>query len=222
MVLQSVSLLERKRLCLQVGRVGVATGCKALQRAKGRKSTEKPTGVCLDLQLHPLQEWMQKAIGGRVKDLWWWFMARWCGWKKAARSTAGKLRSHPAVQSCCFLIPKCVCASVSMSTADENPKSQSTSSSQKRDNFLSQHEASLCRPQTSPVPPAVEYLPSSQPLAASSDLSFLEKGLCCWPHILRLSLHRSISVTWRVVQHFMPPSGRWSPETASQGHRVWR
>lgn len=30
----------RKRLCLLFGRVEVITDCKALQRAKGRKSTE--------------------------------------------------------------------------------------------------------------------------------------------------------------------------------------
>lgn len=97
LVLQSVSLLERKRLYLQVGRVEVATGYKALQRAKGRKSTEKPAGACLDLQLPPLQEWMQKAIAGGVEDLWWWFMVRWHGWKEAARGAAGELKSHHAV-----------------------------------------------------------------------------------------------------------------------------
>lgn len=75
----NVSLLERKRLCLQVGRVEVAAGSKALQGAKGWKSTEKTTGACLDLQLHPLQEWMQKAIAKGVEDSWWWFTARWHG-----------------------------------------------------------------------------------------------------------------------------------------------
>lgn len=50
LILQAVSFLEGKRLCLQVGRVEVAVGCKALQRSMRGKSIDKCTGACLDLQ----------------------------------------------------------------------------------------------------------------------------------------------------------------------------
>jgi len=93
---------------------------------------------------------------------------------------------------------------------------------QMEDNFLSLCDASLCRPQTSPVPLPARCLPPSQPVAFSSDLSLLVKGLCCWPHVLLPPLHTRILVTWRAVQYFKLPSGRCSPETASQGPRAWR
>lgn len=67
LILRALSLLERKRLCLQVGRVEVATGCKALQRSKKGESTDKCTGACLDLQFSLSRSGCRKLLLGKQR-----------------------------------------------------------------------------------------------------------------------------------------------------------
>lgn len=90
LVLKSVPLLERKRLGLRVVIVEIDIGHKVLQRA-GRSPFECAWICSCTLFRNGCRKLLPVAGGG--EDWLWWFMARWHGWKEAAR---GKQESSKA------------------------------------------------------------------------------------------------------------------------------
>lgn len=92
-----------------------------------------------------------------------------------------ELKGDLAVQCCPFPILQCVCASVSVSTSDEkqNPNKHEAANRETTSIPTVKHVSVDPRNTWFLLQLDTSLLPN---LSSPSDLMFLEKGQCCWPH----------------------------------------
>lgn len=127
----------------------------------------------LGFAVQPLQKWMQKAATGEAEGLWWWFMARWLSEAQWKSSQVTLLFS---------IVPsRYSSVSVSMSTSDEkqNPNKHEAAKRETTSIPTVKHVSVGLRNPWFLLQLDTSLLPN---LPSLSDLMFLEKGQCCWPH----------------------------------------